>query len=134
VTIGDNNFIIPILDVGTVQGFIIGPIMFAIFVLSLFDLAVKTKFADENYMELWNSQLSELIINMNKSLECIMKWLKDSGLKVDDTKTKFCLFNICNHPAIELSINGLPSKANPSCTNFEFIFFENAMDLHSKMQ
>ncbi len=76
------------LDVGTVQEFILGPIMFAIFVFSLFDLAVKTKFADENYIVLWNSQLSELIININKSLECITKWLKDSGLKVDDTKTK----------------------------------------------
>ena len=37
--------------------------------------------------------LSELITNMEKSLEAITKWLKKSGLKVNDNKTEICLFH-----------------------------------------
>ena len=33
-----------------------------------------------------------LVEDMKKSLEAITKWLKKSGLKVNDDKTELCLF------------------------------------------
>ena len=40
-----------------------------------------------------------------KTLEAITKWLKDSGLKVNDNKTELCLFQRNPHGSITLSLN-----------------------------
>jgi hypothetical protein len=69
-------------DTGTVQGSVLGLILYAIFVLPLFDLIQITNFADGNFVVWRNEQLSALIENLECDLEMIVKWLKDSGLKV----------------------------------------------------
>ena len=48
VTVGDDSSDIHRSNVGTVQGSILGPILYAIFVSPLFDLAKMTLFADDN--------------------------------------------------------------------------------------
>ena len=102
---GDNS-IIHSLDVGTVQGSILGPILYAIFVAPLFDLAKMTKFADDNYVIKFHKFLAQLLIDMKQTLEMITKWLKDSGLKVNDQKTELCLFSKLDTLPVTLSING----------------------------
>jgi hypothetical protein len=92
--------------VGTVQGSILGPILYAIFVAPLFDLAKMTKFADDNYVIKFHKFLAQLLIDMKETLEMITKWLKDSGLKVNDQKTELCLFSKLDTLPITLSING----------------------------
>ena len=73
---------------GTVQGSILGPILYAIFVSPLFELAKMTLFADDNYVVRWNKCLAALIVDMRQSIELITKWLRQSGLKVNDVKTE----------------------------------------------
>ena len=46
----DGSSIVHPSVVGTVQGSILGPILYAIFVSPLFDLAKMTLFADDNYL------------------------------------------------------------------------------------
>ena len=99
------NSIFHTLNVGTVQGSILGPILYAIFVAPLFELADMTKFADDNFIIKFNKFLPQLLIDMKKTLEMIIKWLKDSGLKVNDSKTELCLFNKNDLPPITLTIN-----------------------------
>ena len=58
------------------------------FVSPLYDLAKLTLFDDDNYIVGWNTILELLINDMRTSLEMITKWLRKSGLKVNDAKTE----------------------------------------------
>ena len=102
------NSYIRYCDVGTVQGSVLGPILYALFVSPLFDLKDMTLFADDNYIVRWNKHLTALIEDMRESLEMITKWLKDSGLKVNETKTEICLFHKRDQPPIVITFNGTP--------------------------
>ena len=98
----------------TICGSILGPILFALFVLPVLDLTKMTLFADDNYIIKSNGDLTALINDMEVTLEMIIKWLKDSGLKVNDSKTEACLFHIRDHAQIEFEINGIIIKAKAS--------------------
>ena len=60
VSIDGENSYMHHSEVGTVQGSILGPILYALFVSPLFDLAGMTMFADDNYIIKWNKQLDVL--------------------------------------------------------------------------
>ena len=51
-----------------------------------------TAFADDKQIMESNKNLETLIENMEQKLEMITKWLKDSGLIVNEEKTEICLF------------------------------------------
>ena len=77
----------------------------------LFDLADLTAFADDKQIMESNRSLEALITNMEQKLEMITKWLKDSGLVVNEDKTKICLFYKQDHHMIEVQINGQRIKS-----------------------
>jgi hypothetical protein len=84
-------------NTGTIQGSVLGPVLYVIFVSPLFDLTSITNFADDNFVILWNRLLSKLIVDLEKVLKMIMKWLKESGRVVNSSKTEICLFHRNNH-------------------------------------
>jgi hypothetical protein len=65
-----------------------------------------TLFADDNYIIRRGKQLSVLVNQMGLALEIIIKWLRQSGLKVNDAKTEICLFYRKDTPPINIVING----------------------------
>jgi hypothetical protein len=71
------------LFLGMVQGSILGPILYAIFVSPLWDLIPCLSFADDSYLPKSNKVLPQLLKDMKKSLETMTKWLKKSELKVN---------------------------------------------------
>ena len=101
-------------DTGTIQSSWLGPILYTIFVSPLFDLEKMTNYADDNFIIRSNKVLTELMEDMRKSLEAITKWLKQSGLKVNETKTELCLFHKNADIRIEIVLNGtiLKSQTN----------------------
>ena len=50
------------------------------------------------------NSLSNNTNNMEKELESIIKWLRQSGLKVNDSKTELCLFHRKDHLQIQIKI------------------------------
>ena len=84
---------------GTIQGSILRPILYAMSVSPLLDLRKMTLFADDNYIIGSNPNLKALIEDMKQSLEMITKWLRDSGLKVNDS-TEVCLFYRIDHAPV----------------------------------
>jgi hypothetical protein len=50
--------------------------------------------------------LPELISDLEKSLEAITKWLRDSGLKVNRPKTDLCLFYQHDIAPVKITIDG----------------------------
>ena len=92
VSVDGKNSVLFDLLLGTIQGSILGPILYAIFVAPVFDLEVFLAFADDSYVTKCNKSLELLMVDMKKSLEAITKWLRQSGLKVNQAKTDLCLF------------------------------------------
>ena len=92
VSIDNNNSALFDLLLGTVQGSVLGPILYAIFVSPIFDIAPLLTFADDSYITVTNKNKEDLKKDMEKTLEVITKWLKKSGLKVNNEKTDLCLF------------------------------------------
>ena len=87
-----NSFIFASLF-GTVQGSILGPILYAIFVSPLFDIEKLSNFADDNFLIEWNKSKIRLVAEMQGKIERITTWLVGSGLKVNPAKTEICLFH-----------------------------------------
>ena len=69
VQVGDDCSALFDSDVGTIQGSVLGPILYALFVSPLFDLTQLTNFADDNFYLEWNTNLRKLITDLEKKLE-----------------------------------------------------------------
>ena len=107
---------------GTVQGSVLGPILYAIYVSLLFDLTSLTNFADDNFIIEFNSKVNILIIDMEKKLEMITKWLKESGLKVNENKTELCLFHRNDTQTITINLQNqmITSRKSMNVLGVEF--------------
>ena len=92
MSIGEQNSIFLDLHLGTVQGSILGPVLYAIFVSPVFDIAELSAFADDTFIPRSDSYLPRLIVDIEKTLEQITGWLKKSSLIVNQAKTESCLF------------------------------------------
>ena len=92
VSIDGENSVLYDLLLGTVQGSILGPVLYAIFVSPMFDLEELSAFADDTFIPMSNTSLTKFITDMEKKIEAIIKWLKKSGLIVNQNKTEACLF------------------------------------------
>ena len=133
VSIDGNNSYVHSSSVGTVQGSILGPILYAIFVSPLFDLSKLTLFADDNYVIRWNRNLTELIVDMQATIELITKWLRQSGLKVNDSKTEICLFHRKDHPPIKIKIKNVEIETKKQM-NVLGITFDSKLQWHNQIQ
>ena len=50
--------------------------------------------------------MTALIVDLEKDLEIMTKWLRDSGLKVNEEKTELCLFHRFDHHPITIVLSG----------------------------
>ncbi len=126
VSIDGSNSLIFDLLLGTVQGSILGPILYAVFVSPLFDIEEFDAFADDTYIPRWNSNLPMLMDDMKKSLEAITKWLKKSGLKVNQEKTELCLFYKNDLAPVSISVSGIDITSK-STINVLGVLFDSRM-------
>ena len=108
--------------VGTVQGSILGPILYALFVSPIFDLANLTLFADDSYVIHKSKHISHLLAEMKRSIELIIEWLSHSGLKVNGDKTEMCLFYRKDCPPVTLPINNTVITSSPTIKVLGVVF------------
>ena len=88
ISLDGDNSLVHCSNVGTVQGSVLGPILYSLFVSPLLDLEKITLFADDNYILVRNKHRSQLITDLETKLGIITDWLRDLGLKVNESKTE----------------------------------------------
>ena len=64
---------------------------------------------------------------MKNSLEMIIKWLKDSGLKVNELKSELCLFSKRDYALVTLNINGFEIKSKITIKFLRVFFYSKLM-------
>ena len=90
--VGDLNSVLININSGTIQASILGPILYSIYVAPLFDLTDLSNFADDNFILTFHENKFQAIVEMEIKIKLIIKWLTDSGLKVNEAKTELCHF------------------------------------------
>ena len=133
VNVGGDNSYVHECGVGTVQGSILGPILYALFVSPLLELEKIVLFADDNYVLNWNKNKDDLLSEMKLKLEKITKWLTDSGLKVNESKTELCLFHRKDHPQINLPFNNQILTSKPQM-NVLGVTFDSKLNWPSQIE
>ena len=92
VTVDGSNLILFDLLLGTVQGSILGPILYAIFVSPVFDQEDLFAFADDTFILRMGTNVSFAVNKMEVSIAAIIKWMRQSGLKINENKSEVCTF------------------------------------------
>ena len=112
------------VQIGTLQSFspVIVRVLYDLFVSPLFDLTQITNFADDNFYLEWNTDLALLIVNLEKKLEMITKWLRDSGMIVNESKTEVCLFHRNDKPVIQIKVQNVNFTSKKSINVLGVIF------------
>ena len=102
------------LESGTIQGSILGPFLYAIYVSPLSDIVKITSFADDKYIIHWNKSLITLNEEMSSTLNLTIKWLNNSGLKVNPSKTELCIFHKNSEIKTLVNVNGVMVESGNS--------------------
>ena len=117
---------------GTVQGSILGPFLYAIYVSPIFDLKALTNFADDNFVIRFNIDLQALITELEIDLRFIISWLRDSGLKVNEKKTEICLFHRLDLRSVTVNV-GANRILSSNTMNVLGVSFDSKMQWSSQV-
>ena len=128
---GEDSYLIASTSV-TIQGLIMGPILYAIFVCSLFDLRKMSNYADDNFIVRWNICIKALVVDMQISLESIINCFRQSGLKVNEWKTEMCLFHRNGNRMITICVNNTQIISTPQI-NFLGVTFDSKLNWNEQV-
>ena len=78
---------------GTVQGSILGPILFNLYMRQLLVITTPICFADDGYYFSASKSKSEAVSQLEAKLQIATEWLTNSGMKVNATKTELTIFH-----------------------------------------
>ena len=98
-------------EVGTIQGSILGPFLYAVFVSPLFEMTDFTAYANDSQVIDSSIDLIPLMQRMEQNIKIMIDLMTKSGLKVNESKTEICLFHKNDHPKIELLMNNTIVKS-----------------------
>jgi hypothetical protein len=122
---GVNSRIYDLL-LGIVQGFILGPILYAIFISPVFEIESLFAFADDKFVPKIGKNKTELIREMESTLENIRKWIKQSGLKINEKKTEICHFYRREKEPVKVKI-GVDLVTTTNTINILGVTFDSKM-------
>ena len=94
------------VNIGTVQGSILGPVLFSLFVSPMFGLNNIVAYADDTYTITSAKEKGKVITDVGDALTRISLWFQNSGLKVNEEKTEIVIFYKNNCIPEDVLING----------------------------
>lgn len=114
------------IEKGTVQGSILGPVLFAIFIEPIVTFLKLVAFADDNYVLGRGMSKGEAIASLKRRLLHLIEWLKKSGMKVNSEKTEFIVFHKNDVRQVEMDIDGQKIKSK-QVMNVLGVLFDNRL-------
>ena len=119
---GTASFLRPITH-GTVQGSILGPVLFAVFISGIYDSVENlTTYADDNFLLNHHKQKEVLIQNTVEGATSVIEWLESNGMIVNTDKTEICIFHIRDYQQCEIKLSGNSIKVSSSIKVLGVIF------------
>jgi hypothetical protein len=76
---------------GTVQGSVLGPVLFSLFISPVYELEEMISYADDSYIIAGGETKEESKILLEATTNTVAAWIKDSGMKVNG-KDRNCCF------------------------------------------
>ncbi len=92
VEIDQNNSTFFPIKCGTVQGSVLGPVLFSLFIGPVYELDKMISYGDDSYIIAGGKTKEESKILLETSTNTVAAWLKDSGKKVNGEKTEIVVF------------------------------------------
>ena len=92
VEIDQNNSAFFPIKCGTVQGSVLGPVLFSLFFSPVYELDKMISYGDDSYIIAGGKTKEESKIMLETSTNTVVAWLKDSGKKVNGEKTEIVVF------------------------------------------
>ena len=90
---------------GTVQGSILGPVLFSLFVSPLLEKEDVMSYADDNYLIRGNKIKEVALQRLQFQVQKVQKWLTGSGLKVNVEKTEIVIFHKKDTATTSIKLN-----------------------------
>ena len=115
---------------GTVQGSVLGPILFAIYISPLEGVVTKPiTFADDNYLLDEHEDLTEVLSIAAENISKMTSWFTMNGLKVNQEKTELCVFHKNDYPNSEIIVNN-NSISVKNHMKILGVFFDSKLNWH----
>ena len=88
----------------------------------LYEITKLSNFADDNFAITINNDKITCIQLLKNKLSITANWLKDSGLKVNESKTEVCIFYRKDTPQVEMLVNNISVKTKDHINVLGIIF------------
>jgi hypothetical protein len=92
-------------DEGTVQGSILGPILFSLFISPLLKKEDMISYADDSYLIRGNKNKDLALQRLQFQIKKVQNWLTSSGLKVNVEKTEIVIFHKADTATSSIELN-----------------------------
>jgi len=114
------------IDCGTLQGSVLGPVLFALFIAPIYETVNMCTYADDNFLVEHDSTLNGTIGKVKMKAERTIKWLRESGMKVNADKTEFCIFHHNDVRPSVLVLDNVEIKSK-RCMNILGVIFDSKL-------
>jgi hypothetical protein len=115
------------VDCGTVQGSILGPVLFNLFISPLIRAEKLLAYADDNYPIGIGITKDAALADLQRRVIIAEKWMSGSGLKVNLQKTELCIFHRHDSGKGQLTVNSVVIKSG-NCLNVLGIKYDSRLD------
>ena len=117
---------------GTLQGSVLGPVLFALFMSPIYDLVEMITYADDSYIISMDKCINRAISKVKMKVEIAINWLTQNGMKVNTTKTEFCIFSTKDVTQKTVLISGVTISSKP-VINVLGVIFDSKLNWHSQI-